>query len=144
MSPPATYTLWLVVAVGWFVLPSLMPLCGYWIGRYRFGPAFRERERDGLRSYYIFLALSGGSLALSVLLASRLSIADASSIQFWIINLAVVCSAVLLLGLLMTGPVLFIDYVKERPPPGGCYACGYDLTGNASGICPECGTRIKD
>ena len=21
-----------------------------------------------------------------------------------------------------------------------CYSCGYDLTGNESGICPECGT----
>ena len=24
-----------------------------------------------------------------------------------------------------------------------CYKCGYDLTGNISGICPECGTPIK-
>jgi hypothetical protein len=24
-------------------------------------------------------------------------------------------------------------------PPGRCPACGYDLTGNASGVCPECG-----
>jgi len=25
------------------------------------------------------------------------------------------------------------------PPPGHCRRCGYDLTGNQSGICPECG-----
>jgi F0F1-type ATP synthase membrane subunit a len=24
-----------------------------------------------------------------------------------------------------------------------CYACGYDLTGNVSGICPECGEKIE-
>jgi hypothetical protein len=24
-------------------------------------------------------------------------------------------------------------------PAGHCTACGYDLTGNVSGICPECG-----
>jgi rubrerythrin len=23
-----------------------------------------------------------------------------------------------------------------------CTVCRYDLTGNASGVCPECGTRI--
>jgi len=24
-----------------------------------------------------------------------------------------------------------------------CLVCGYDLTGNVSGVCPECGTRIR-
>ena len=27
--------------------------------------------------------------------------------------------------------------------PHLCRACGYDLTGNASGICPECGTPLQ-
>jgi len=27
----------------------------------------------------------------------------------------------------------------RRPPKGHCQACGYNLTGNTSGICPECG-----
>jgi hypothetical protein len=26
--------------------------------------------------------------------------------------------------------------------PGCCRCCGYDLTGNVSGVCPECGTPI--
>lgn len=25
-----------------------------------------------------------------------------------------------------------------------CLSCGYDLTGNESGVCPECGTRASD
>ncbi|MCO6438474.1 MAG: hypothetical protein J5J06_15395 [Phycisphaerae bacterium] len=29
-----------------------------------------------------------------------------------------------------------------RIPPGHCRKCRYDLTGNTSGICPECGTPI--
>jgi len=32
-----------------------------------------------------------------------------------------------------------------RPPPprhGECLTCGYDLTGNTSGVCPECGSGI--
>jgi hypothetical protein len=27
----------------------------------------------------------------------------------------------------------------RRPKPGHCQRCGYDLTGNTSGTCPECG-----
>jgi hypothetical protein len=30
---------------------------------------------------------------------------------------------------------------RARPQPGHCRRCGYDLTGNVSGICPECGDR---
>ena len=29
---------------------------------------------------------------------------------------------------------------RRRLPPGHCQACGYDLIGNTSGRCPECGT----
>ena len=31
----------------------------------------------------------------------------------------------------------------RRRRNGWCVDCGYDLTGNVSGICPECGTRIQ-
>ncbi|NOX58689.1 MAG: hypothetical protein GXP29_07505 [Planctomycetes bacterium] len=30
----------------------------------------------------------------------------------------------------------------DRPPKSGCVKCGYNLTGNVSGICPECGVPI--
>ncbi len=30
---------------------------------------------------------------------------------------------------------------RRRIPPGHCKKCGYNLTGNVSGICPECGTK---
>jgi hypothetical protein len=33
-----------------------------------------------------------------------------------------------------------ILWYRDRPPPKGhCQNCGYDLTGNVSGVCPECG-----
>jgi len=31
----------------------------------------------------------------------------------------------------------------RRPRRGFCKTCGYNLTGNVSGICPECGRRIS-
>lgn len=30
---------------------------------------------------------------------------------------------------------------RRRIPPGHCLKCGYDLTGNVSGVCPECGEK---
>ncbi len=41
-----------------------------------------------------------------------------------------------------------IVYVRmrfwPRYPPGHCVECGYDLTGNVSGVCPECGISLTD
>jgi len=31
---------------------------------------------------------------------------------------------------------------RHRMKPGHCWKCAYDLTGNISGVCPECGTTI--
>lgn len=31
----------------------------------------------------------------------------------------------------------------DRLVAGKCTTCGYDLRGNVSNICPECGTRIQ-
>ena len=40
--------------------------------------------------------------------------------------------------LLATYPVIALVRGR-RKVPGACRACGYDLTGNVSGRCPECG-----
>lgn len=32
---------------------------------------------------------------------------------------------------------------RRRIPSGHCLRCRYDLTGNTSGVCPECGTAIS-
>jgi hypothetical protein len=31
---------------------------------------------------------------------------------------------------------------RRRTPAGHCLKCGYDLTGNVSGRCPECGSAV--
>jgi hypothetical protein len=35
------------------------------------------------------------------------------------------------------------DVRRERRARGLCVRCGYDLTGNVSGVCPECGTTRR-
>lgn len=40
--------------------------------------------------------------------------------------------------------VLFWLGLGMRPrPEHRCRSCGYDLTGNESGVCPECGQRVE-
>lgn len=55
----------------------------------------------------------------------------------------------LVVGLLVTGSAATIGHCLARawlarrsPPPGWCAHCGYNLTGNVSGRCPECGTPV--
>ncbi len=47
---------------------------------------------------------------------------------------------VLLLAASSTGILFHRD--RHGILPGHCGACGYDLTGNVSGVCPECGSSI--
>ena len=41
--------------------------------------------------------------------------------------------------LLVAIPTGILFWRDRRTPPGHCQRCRYDLTGNTSGICPECG-----
>ena len=42
-------------------------------------------------------------------------------------------------------PLLLVTYIlwrrDRRYPEGHCQGCGYDLTGNVSGVCSECGKK---
>jgi hypothetical protein len=59
-----------------------------------------------------------------------------------VLTLAPLWYMVLLFGI----PYMAIIWWPPRrpPPPGHCAACGYDLTGNLSGRCPECGATAAD
>ena len=44
---------------------------------------------------------------------------------------------------LMVGiPTAYLWWLDRRPPSGHCQKCGYDLTWNVSGVCPECGENV--
>ena len=44
--------------------------------------------------------------------------------------------------LILAAPTGLLWWLDRPPPRGHCQQCGYDLTGNVSGRCPECGTEI--
>jgi hypothetical protein len=50
-----------------------------------------------------------------------------------------------MLGLLLA--ILIVWWVTRRPPIGRlspvlCRKCGYNLTSNTTGVCPECGNKL--
>lgn len=38
--------------------------------------------------------------------------------------------------------IVGIKYSSHKSPLGHCKHCGYNLTGNVTGICPECGKPV--
>jgi hypothetical protein len=53
-------------------------------------------------------------------------------------------AVLVLLAILAFGPGSLRRYrMRHRECTGLCIKCGYDLTGNVSGTCPECGAEVK-
>ncbi len=46
-------------------------------------------------------------------------------------------------ALLVAIPSFLLWWRNRKLMPVGHCECGYDLTGNVSGVCPECGTTLK-
>ena len=40
-------------------------------------------------------------------------------------------------------PTAWLWRRDRRHPPGHCQRCGYDLTGNVTGVCSECATKVE-
>jgi hypothetical protein len=71
---------------------------------------------------------------------------EPSPVREVVFKLFVQCPPSLMIGVLLWywWPVL---RAKGRPLAGGegpvCFECGYDLRGNTTGVCPECGTPTE-
>jgi hypothetical protein len=59
--------------------------------------------------------------------------------RFPAIDMSIDLLPILLLMIGSTTILFWLD--RRRIPPHCCQGCGYDLTGNVSGVCPECGRR---
>jgi len=59
--------------------------------------------------------------------------------------LIVALAAALLISIIGFGLVKFSRDLRstDRATLGHCIYCGYDLRGNRSGICPECGEPLQ-
>jgi hypothetical protein len=57
------------------------------------------------------------------------------------VPLGLAVSALLILPTYLSVRFIFAHREPDRSPR--CASCGYNLTGNASGVCPECGAACK-
>lgn len=99
-----------------------------WIGAY----AFR-------RSWVAFLIIFAGlaaALAITNLLGRFTTVQPGDGLSIFHIFAYAYCAVVTLVGVM-------IACQTRRPRPMACHRCGYDLFGNESGICPECGRLIE-
>jgi hypothetical protein len=48
------------------------------------------------------------------------------------------------LATLIVASMILTFRTRRKPPPGHCQTCGYNLTGNKSGKCSECGKPIPE
>lgn len=82
---------------------------------------------------------------LLVLIGSVLTVLAASCFYFGLYWTVCVDRDLLgAVGLAGAIALIFIVFRSRTPPvpkPGHCRKCGYDLTGNTGGVCPECGLK---
>lgn len=57
----------------------------------------------------------------------------------WIVNIHLAWSLPFILGLPLAGTIRRLIRYRRRLKKGLCTNCDYNLTGNVSGVCPECG-----
>lgn len=67
---------------------------------------------------------------------------DGSEILWGPAALNLLCALALLVAIERAYRWVRSFVASRRPKPGCCIRCGYDLTGNVSGECPECGRKV--
>lgn len=100
------------------VNPVIVPSYGWWVSIPHFDLMFANTEhRDWFSNHVAYMAILNRDVYFRLLIIpwAPLALSLVACIIFW-------CRS-------------------RRPQRGHCPKCGYNLTGNLSGICPECGDR---
>lgn len=132
----------LLILFGLAVLASL-PVLGYLIGRRRGGELFVAQQRPGLVAFYRVL-LIGSSLCLAFCLVMVIADPIPTVVSTMATSFAVL-AGIFVLEMILIGLGLFgsLIFAGRHYPPGHCQRCGYNLHGNKSGRCSECGKAIS-
>lgn len=91
-------------------------------------------HRYSATQYALLTSLMAAAAALAGAISGYIVGAEAHYVRFFWLSIAAGIPGMLLIP--------FIPPRRETKTPA-CIACGYDLTGNMTGICPECGVVAR-
>lgn len=108
------------------------------------------RLRDSGGAYYFEFGLGGNSIWYVDFSGGDFAIRQSNPYQLYTrVEAAVRLWLIAGIALLLPMSRLALWFVRRershlRKRAGRCICCSYDLTGNVSGVCPECGTKISN
>jgi hypothetical protein len=99
---------------------------------------YRVFRGDGVDEYFFLLP---GRFERKVLLYDGLFY-DESSVSLWIPPATLFAIALTFFATARAMKMLDDRRLRGAAPGNACLTCGYNLTGNTSGVCPECGMPV--
>ena len=132
---------------------ALFAIGAVWVGFLWTAWAIEYPPRDDIMALYAGVLLApayllvairrGQGIGLRIFVASALTLLILEGITGPVRYFDFLAVYILLPPLAAIAAKAIIWRLKQPSAPGHCETCRYDLTGNISGVCPECGTAIK-
>lgn len=120
-------------------IPAMLPITAALLTASLRGRELRRRRWNSLRLTVLIALIVPGLTAALDAIVPNLRLTFPSHVT-WVTVLALAISPWLAA---FTATHLVQKCLSQRCLPG-CYVCGYDLTGNVSGRCPECGASVAE
>jgi len=129
------------VAIG-FLIITVACLCGFVVLTVR----SRKAKGDDRRRYARLLLLWSMGFTPIVSAQAIFSFRQSGHGTLGLIIMLPLLALVLVMGVLALRNMRKDAYFRKlyELDPGCCGRCGYDLTGNVSGVCPDCGWKLPD